>query len=94
MSKRSVCALLAAMMAMLLCLGTASAGDEDNLLVNGSFEAVDEEGMPSGWYTEAYVRQAGYTTYAVSDDAHGGVRSARIHNLGMNDARFAQRVAV
>ena len=94
MLKRSVCALLAALMAMILCLGTAYAGDKDNLLVNGSFEAVDEDGMPTGWYTEAYVRQAGYTTYAVSDDAHGGVRSARIHNLGMNDARFAQRVAV
>ena len=79
MLKRSVCALLAALMAMLLCLGTASAQDKDNLLVNGSFEAVDEDGMPSGWYTEAYVRQAGYTTYAVSDDAHGGVRLSLIH---------------
>ena len=56
MSKRSVCALLAALMAMLLCLGMAYAGEDDNLLVNGSFETVDEDGMPSAWYTEEYVR--------------------------------------
>ena len=94
MLKRSFCALLTVLMAMLFCPGAVCAGEEDNLIVNGSFEVLDEEGMPSAWYTEAYIRQAGYTAYAISDDAHSGAASARIHNLGMNDARFAQRVAV
>ena len=42
MLKRSFCALLTVLMAMLFCPGAVCAGEEDNLIVNGSFEVLDE----------------------------------------------------
>lgn len=86
--------LLALVWAMLLVLMPWSVAEEQNLLTNPGFEEIDSDGLPAGWYTEAYVTQAGYTTYAVSDDAYEGEHSAVVNNLGANDARFAQKVKV
>lgn len=83
--------LLWAFMMLLMPCGSA---EDVNLLDNPSFEELGADGLPAGWYTDAYVAQTGYTTYAVSNDAQDGQRSAVINNLGMNDARFAQRVKV
>lgn len=83
-------ALLAA---LLLPMGTAGA-EAANLLINPSFEEIETDGLPTGWYEDAYVRQEGYTLYSIVEDAQDGKRSVQISNLGLNDARFAQDVAV
>lgn len=90
---RRIYALLLAIMMMVLALPISAIGEE-NLLNNPSFEELNADGLPMGWYTDAYVTQAGYTTYAVSEDAFAGERSAVVNNIGMNDARFAQKVEV
>ena len=80
-----------------LLLAVAALGEEaqENLLYNGSFEAIGEDGMPDGWYTDQYNRQEGYTNFAVlTGDAQEGQHSVQIENLGDNDARFAQTVEV
>ena len=79
---------------LLLLALPAMAEDSDNLLVNGGFETLNGQGLPSGWATDAYVRQEGFTLWSVSDDARTGEHSAVIQNFGDNDARFAQRVEV
>ena len=79
---------------LLVMVFPAAAEDTDNLLVNGDFEQINGQGLPSGWYTDAYVHQEGYTLWSLSDDARGGEHSASISNFGDNDARFAQRVEV
>lgn len=79
---------------LLLLVFPAMAEDADNLLVNGGFETLNGQGLPSGWYTDAYVQQEGYTLWSVSDDARTGEHSAVVQNFGDNDARFAQRVEV
>ena len=79
---------------LLLLAFPVLAEDSDNLLVNGSFETLNGQGLPSGWYTDAYVHQDGYTMWSVSEDARTGEHSAMIQNFGDNDARFAQRVEV
>ncbi|MGN0779977.1 MAG: phospholipid carrier-dependent glycosyltransferase [Aristaeellaceae bacterium] len=66
----------------------------DNLLWNGGFEYLDEDGLPEGWYTDAYVRQEGFTLYTTDEDARTGAHAAVVNNIGMNDARFAQSVSV
>lgn len=77
--------------ALLLPLGGVA---EENLLQNGSFEALDEQGVPTGWYTDAYFQQPGYTEYGVATGAKDGQNGAFVKNIGANDARFAQIVSV
>ena len=84
--------LIALLLLLLAC--PALAEDADNLLVNGSFETLNGKQLPSGWYTDAYVHQEGYTLWSMSEDARTGTYSASIENFGDNDARFAQKVAV
>lgn len=83
--------LIVAIMVVVPCHAQEDTG---NLLYNGGFEWTDEDGLPDGWYTDAYVRQEGYTTYRLSEEARTGSSCAVVDNLGMNDARFAQSVAV
>ncbi len=68
----------------------------ENLLENGSFEELDAEGMPVGWYTDAYLTDEGYTVFTVEEDEESpdGGNVVSIQNVAMNDARFAQQVAV
>ena len=67
----------------------------ENLLENGSFEELDGDGLPEGWFTDAYINEAGYTVFSVSEEnAREGNRAAAIRNIGDNDARFAQIVEV
>ncbi len=93
MVKKRIFALLMTIM-MLCALSPAVAEGEDNLLFNGSFEQVDDDGLPLGWYTEAYIKDDGYTAYGISDDAYEGEQCAVINNFGLNDARFVQTVDV
>ena len=68
----------------------------EELLYNGDFEIENEDGMPDGWYTDAYIMEKGYSVFSLvkSDDAaeHGNI--VLINNLALNDARYAQDVAV
>jgi len=93
MSKGRLLFLLVAVMMMLLSLPSLTLAEE-NLLENPGFEALDKDGMPLEWYPDAYISQAGYTVYGAAGDAYEGENCAVVNNIGMNDARFAQKVAV
>ena len=87
--------VLLAIAALLLFLFPSGAvGEGENLLLNPSFEELGDDGLPTDWYTDAYVSREGVTLYGVSNDAQDGSVSVTVENLGMNDARFAQRVRV
>ena len=79
---------------LLFALMPACCCAEDNLLENGDFLELDEDHLPSGWYTDAYIREPGYTVFSVLEGDDGHPAAVSIHNIGSNDARFAQRVAV
>lgn len=68
----------------------------ENLVQNGSFETLDATGMPESWYTDAYVRDTGYTVFKTieSSDVPDGERCALIRNIASNDARYAQSIQV
>ncbi len=82
------------MLLLLLFLAAPALGE--NLIENGSFEELDAEGMPLGWYTDAYIQDEGYTLFSVTPDAAApdGQYAAAIKNIASNDARFAQTVFV
>ena len=84
--------LIFLLLTVFLSCGIANA---ENLLLNGSFEELDENGMPVGWSSDAYVQDTGYTFFSVeNNNAQDGKNAASIRNIGENDARFAQRVEV
>lgn len=86
---------LAVLWIFLLCMPVAGMAEAaDNLLRNPSFEELDKDGMPVGWFTDAYRKQEGYTIFSVSEDAQDGAYCVTVNNLAENDARFAQTVAV
>ena len=64
----------------------------ENLLSDGDFEAYAQSGG-GAWYTDAYVRRDGITTYDIVTEDDGEI-SAHIRNMAANDARFAQAVSV
>ena len=69
--------------------------DDNNLLYNGRFELIDEDGLPESWYTDEYYRESGYTVFSVpEDEASGRGRVVEIWNRDGNDARFLQYVPV
>ena len=63
----------------------------DNLLVNGTFEKVDANGVPAGWTLDAYSGLSG-AVFDVVQDENGS--AAHIVNQIPKDARFAQEVSV
>jgi len=85
-------ALLAALLLMLFAL-PVQADEQQNLLVNGGFDSLDADGLPSGWYIDAYYTREGITLYQTVADGRTGT-AAVVENLGENDARFAQVVRV
>ena len=74
------------------CLADDGSG---NLLFNGGFDILDEEGMPKGWYTDAYRMNPGYSVFSVSEGMEGSDSYAvSIQNVAKNDSRFLQTVSV
>ena len=74
--------------------GFAESGNE-NLLYNGDFEILDADGLPDGWYTDAYLMDPGYSVYSVGEGMDGSdSHSATVMNAAKNDARFAQTIRV
>jgi hypothetical protein len=53
-----------------LCFCAEAEEIGENLLVNGDFSLINAEGMPEGWYTDAYFHDDGYTLFSV--DVHEG----------------------
>jgi len=87
--------ILLFLMAVLLLVPTCILAEEGkNLLKNPGFEEVDGDGMPSGWYSDAYQTREGVSIFSTTEQARTGVRAAQVENLDMNDARFAQKVKV
>ncbi len=81
---------------MLLPLPAVTAETEDgNLIYNGDFSVIDEDGIPEGWYTEAYIEDPGYSVFKVDpSEKRNGSNVVSIQNIALNDARFAQVVEV
>ncbi len=80
---------------LLLMLPLISIADEEvNLLVNPGFEELADNGMPVGWFTDAYNKRDGVSQFSVTDAARDGQAAVLIENFDMNDARFAQKVKV
>ena len=77
----------------LICFPAFSEPAEDNLLFNGSFEILDEDGLPDGWFPDAYILDPGYSIFSV-ETGKDGMNAASVCNTAGNDARFAQTVSV
>ena len=88
---KRILVLLAAALLLAVPLGCA---EETNLLTNPGFETLDENGMPVGWFTDAYLTREGITQFSITDQAKSGRHAAVVENFDMNDARFAQTVKV
>ena len=90
--------ILTIILILLLVFSFITANCEDdsrNLLYNGDFEIVGSDGLPDGWFTDAYLMDPGYSVYAETEGMDGEEsRAVSIHNTALNDARFAQTVQV
>jgi len=82
--------LLCAALAALFLLFSFSAFAE-NLLVNGDFSQLDEDGLPAFWYTDAYIMSR--TQFAV-EKTEDGKNCVTLTNAVQNDSRFVQEVPV
>ena len=81
--KRLFKAIMIILMIQVLCLsGTAYAAN--NLLMNNDFHAADEDGLPSDWYTDAYILEPGYTIFSLREGDSEHPFAAEIHNIGDN----------
>ena len=88
--------LLILTVGILLACISAYVYAEEELIYNGSFETADEYGEPEGWYTDAYVRDEGYSFFVweTGSDASDGEHYVTIRNEDLNDARYVQTVEV
>lgn len=92
---RRACVLLCLILTVCCAAATSYASESVNLLSNGGFELLDENGEPAEWYPNAYWTQDGYSEIAVTDEkAHSGKYSAVVENFDSNDARFVCTVEV
>ena len=74
---------------------SAAGCENENLLTNGDFEILDGDGLPEGWFTDAYRMDPGYSVYKITEGMDGAdSNAATINNTAKNDARFAQIVSV
>ena len=77
----------------LIIFAAQGLAENDNLLVNGDFSILDEDGLPAGWFTDAYRIEPGFSMFSVIKEADGD-SAVSIQNITKNDARFAQTVQV
>ena len=89
--KKWITGLAALMLAALIPLCSAGA---ENLLKNGDFMHLDEDGLPAEWYTDAYIQEAGYSVFNTEEGDPDHPAAVSIQNVGENDARYAQTVEV
>ncbi len=86
---------LATCLMLLICLTClpAYAQEAENLIYNGDFSLMNEDGMPEGWYAEMWYTDTGVSQLYTSEDGYEG-RCAVVQNNTANDARFIQSIAV
>ena len=65
---------------------------EENLLINGDFSAVNGP-VPVGWSRDMWFTDEGVSILTVEEDGYDG-NCISVSNVSLNDARFAQVVAV
>ena len=80
--------------ALLLCIAGIAGAEEVNLLQNPGFEQLDSNGLPVGWFTDAYIKREGVSEYTVTEAAKSGNSAVTVENFDLNDARFAQTIQV
>ncbi len=66
----------------------------ENLILNGGFEELGDDGLPVYWEHSAWMAGVDYTMYAVSNVSNAGQNAALIVSDKPNDARFIQTVPV
>ncbi len=98
MSKRLLMVLLSALALMAAAVllfwprGETPAEYGVELLKNGGFEEITEDGLPEHWDPDAYFRDADISAYSVTQGLEGS--AALVTNRSANDARFMQVVSV
>lgn len=90
--KRTVFIAAAVLVMLLMC--SFCQADDINLLKNADFLRIGNDGLPDGWYTDAYISEPGYTSFGISEGDPSHPVAVTIQNIGENDARFAQTVEV
>ncbi|NLO16254.1 MAG: phospholipid carrier-dependent glycosyltransferase [Clostridiales bacterium] len=85
-------ALIALAVYFMVARGKPQIAYGNDILTNGDFESITGEGLPEGWYTDAYIKSATLSSFEVSSGKEGN--GASIINRGLNDARFFQTVPV
>ena len=80
-------------LAGLLFIKTECTAEEENLLYNGDFEILNADGLPDGWFEDAYRADPGYSVFGITAGRTGG-NAVSVRNVTENDARFAQNVQV
>ncbi len=87
--------LLVFLFSFAVIAGAVAENGTGNLIRNGGFETLGRDGIPEGWYTDAWELTAGYTQYKFFDSGDGNHGTiAEIYNIAGNDARLAQNVDV
>ena len=71
----------------------SSAIAEENLLVNGGFDEI-QDGWPAGWNRDMWQSDPGVSTFQISEEGLDGSLCALVENVSANDARFIQTVDV
>ncbi|MCR5567441.1 MAG: phospholipid carrier-dependent glycosyltransferase [Clostridiales bacterium] len=78
----------------LLAVSACCQASGENLLKNADFSEIGSDGLPEGWYTDAYILEPGYTVFGKYEGDMDHPAAVSIRNIGENDARFAQTVEV
>ncbi|MBN1409296.1 MAG: glycosyltransferase family 39 protein, partial [Spirochaetales bacterium] len=66
-----------------------------NLVLNGDFEDVNDESIPTFWQKDAWKKDESVSLYkAETENPHSGQYCVSIENIQNNDARLIQRVRV
>ena len=89
--RKLLCAGIAMTLALICALFAAAEDAEINLVLNGDF-SVTEGDQPSGWRQDMWLKEGESALCATADGYEGG--AVMVENLELNDARFAQTIAV
>ena len=93
--KIRICVLFSVLCTIILLFVSAlSEQSGENLIDNSDFMSVDMDGLPEGWYTDAYILDPGYTVFSLKNGGKDHPLYVEVNNIGNNDARFAQTVPV
>ena len=75
-------------------LAAPGGAEGTNLLYNGDFKILNQDGLPEGWFVDAYRLDPGYSVFTMTEGIDGQNSAILIQNTAKNDARLAQTVTV